>query len=261
MGWAHVQDSPGSGGVGSASAATVNTGAFGSAVTLNDFVVVFCWGGNATNPPTAGQVTCSDNGATPNTYTQLAFKGFTTAGGGSHMFSAIFVAKITSNPGSGNLNPKVSVAGASQFVVGCAAEFSGGTTTQDGSSTNANSNSVSNAPTCGTMTTAVANDLLLATFGIDQPSDLTSITVPTNYANVGKTVSETVEAGSGDYRIVSGTVTNNNPAWTLVGASSAAGDGWTAVQAALEPAAAGGAFFRVANLVTGTGGPFFVPPT
>jgi hypothetical protein len=226
--------------VSAASAASVAVGAFGSPVTLNDFVVVWCWGGNNTNPPTSGQVTCSDNGATPNTYTQIAFKGLTSADTANHCFSAIFVAQITSNPSSGNINPTISVAGASQFVVGCAAEFSGGTTTTDGSSNNGNSNSVNNAPTAGNISTAVANDLLLATFGMDQPANLTSITIPGSYTNVGKTTSETVMAGSGDYQIVSGTVTNNNPAWTLVGANTQTGSLWTAVQAALQPAAGGG---------------------
>jgi hypothetical protein len=239
MAWTHVADSPGAGGVASASAATLNIGAFGSAVTIGDFVVVWCWGGNSTNPPTAGQVTCSDNGATPNTYTQIAFKGQGTV----DTCAAIFVAQITSNPASGNINPKVSVAGAGQFIVGCAARFAGGTTTTDGSSSNSSLNSTNNAPTAGNMTTAVADGLLLAVFGLDQTSNLTSIADPTGYTLVGKTTSEAVCAGAGHYKIASGTVTNNNPAWTVVGADTSATDGWAAAQAALQPAAAGDTLF------------------
>jgi hypothetical protein len=234
--WAHVKDSPGAGGVASASAATLNVGAFGSAVTLNNYVVAWAWGGNSSTPPTAGQVTCTDNGATPNTYTQIAFKG-QALGANPGTWAAAFVAKVTSNPASGNLNPKVSNSGSGPWIVGCAAEFSGGTTTTDGSSTNGSTNNTSNAPTCGNMTTAVADDLLVAAFGMNQTSDLSTIADPTNYTLVGKTVSETVEAGAGHYRIVTGTVTNNNPAWALTGASSAASDGWAACQAALQPAA------------------------
>lgn len=234
--WAHVQDSPGANGVASATAASLNVGAFGSAVTLNDFVVVWSWGGGST-APVAANLTCSDNGATPNTYNRLIFKDLTL--GSLNPYAVIFAAKITSNPSSGNLNPKVSNAATGSFIVCCASEFSGGSLTADGTSSNSNTNNLSNAPTCGNMTTTVANDLLLACLGFEQGPDLTGMTDPTNYTSTGRTLSETLEAGSGVWRIVSGTVTNNNPAWTLTGASSNGTDGWAAAQAALQPAVSG----------------------
>lgn len=238
--WSHVQDTPGSNAVASGSGSPLNLGAFGSPVTINDFVVVFTWGGGS-SAPTAGQITCSDNGATPNSYTQLIFKNQAA----SNCYACIFVAQITSNPSSGNLNPKVSNAAGSAFIVACAAEFSGGTTTTDGSSSNSNTNNVNNIPSCGTMTTTVANDLGLACAGMDQGANLSSITDPSGYTHVGETTSSAVMAGSGVYNIFSGTVTNNNPTWTFAGASSSTTEGWAAVQAALEPpaAAGGGVYF------------------
>jgi hypothetical protein len=71
--WVNVQNNPSSGTLATAAATSLSIGAFGSAVTVGNFVVVWAMGGAGGGTINPGQITCSDNAATPNTYTQLAF--------------------------------------------------------------------------------------------------------------------------------------------------------------------------------------------
>ncbi len=228
MAWAHVQDAPGSDGTGGAAAGNVSTGPFVSPVTLNNIVAVFCWG-DQSSLGTAGQITCSDNGSTPNTYTQLAFKSVSDANA-DDVFAAIFIATITHNPSSGNLNPKVTAANG-LVVVACAAEFSGGSTTVDGSAVVASSGSTG-APAPGSLTPNFTTDLILAVMA-SGATGATTVTTPTNFTSCGKhsTGADTL-AGEGIW-FIPGNANAQNPTWP------SQANGWDACQ--VDVKVAGGA--------------------
>ena len=94
------------------------TGAFANNPTNGNYIVVWCWGWNSNADWTPSEITCSDNLATPNTYTQVGF-----VQSGCYVFS-FFYTKITST-GSG-YTPIITVntVGASGISV-AASEFSG----------------------------------------------------------------------------------------------------------------------------------------
>lgn len=229
MSWAHIQDTPGSNAVNATGSGTSQAlTAFASAVTIGDQVLVFAWGTSAATI-VAANITCTDNGSTPNTYTQLAVQ--INAGGGARPWCAIFGATITHNPSSGNLVVTIKTASVTSGINGCASEFSGGSLTTDGSSTNSNSGST--GPNPGNITTTVASDLLLAIFTDSSGLNPETITGPGGYTSIGiQKNGSSFDCGNGIYEIPGSIVTNNNPTWTL-------GDsvGWAAAQVALKAAA------------------------
>lgn len=221
MSWSHVQDAPGSNGTAnSGSASSLSTGAFGSQPATGSYVIVFVSGWSSSATPT---VTCTDNAATPNTYTQLILKAGTTSQYSGYAFVALFVATINSLPVSGNLNPKVSLAPTGALTLS-ASNFSGGSTTTDGSSGNAGN---ATTPTAGSITTTNAGDLLLAVVSVN---DGMSATPPTNYTAAG-TDTATNQPGQGCWRIPGTTVTGNDPQWS----GNSDNSQWAAAQAALQP--------------------------
>src|SRR5215469_5608772 len=179
MTWSHVQDAPGGNAVGAGGSTSQAAGAFASPAALGDFVVVGAWGNPGAGQASAG-VTCSDNATTPNTYTQVKF----AQQGTSHAWVALFAAKVTSNPSSGNLDVTVSATGANSGLQVCAAEFSGGSLTTDGSSSTTNAGSASPAP--GPMTTTTPGDLLLAAFTDNSSANPETMTDPSGYSSTGR---------------------------------------------------------------------------
>src|SRR5262249_53224820 len=106
----------------------------------------------------------------------------------------------------------------------------GGSTTLDGSAVGKTGSS-STSPDTGNISTSVSNDLLVA--GIAIVNQSVSITAPTNFTAAGKDTVNT--PGQGCYRILSGTVTNLDPTWTLGSAQN-----WAAGVAAIQPGGGGG---------------------
>jgi hypothetical protein len=229
MAWTHVQDTPGGNATANtASGTSLNLGAFGSAVTLNNFVVVWFHAEGGAN--TIATISVTDNGSTPNTYTQLVALKVTDSGGFA-VVGSIYLAKITHNPSAGNLNPQVNTSISASLLMGCAAEFSGGSSTTDGSSTN--SSTTNWTPSCGNMTTTNSGDLLLAEMSTGVSTGTASWTDPTSYTSVGKqTNASSFDIMQGLYRIPGTTVTNNNPTWNSF---SPTNQGGVAVQVALQP--------------------------
>lgn len=230
MGWAHIQDTPGSNNVNATGSGTTQAlTAFGSAVTLGDQVIVWAWGTSG-SAIVAANVTCSDNGATPNSYTQLIF-----AVQGTNKWVAIFeAATITSNPNSGNLVPTVT-SSVTTGLNACGSEFSGGSSATDGSNS-AVSGSPGTAPAPGNITTTSSADLLLTIFTDASGLNPETITSPGSYTSTGiQTNGSSFDCGQGMWWIPNAIVTNNNPTWTL-------GDSvnWSAAQIALK---AGGGIF------------------
>lgn len=227
----HVQDTPGSNNVNATGSGTSQAlTAFGSAVAIGDDVIVFAWGTSAATI-VAGNISCTDNATTPNSYSQLVIQ--INAGGGARPWCVIFGASITSNPGSGNLVPTISTGSVTSGINGCGSEFSGLTLNTDGSSTNSNSGST--GPNPGNMTTTLAGDLLLAIFTDSSGLNPETITGPGGYTSVGiQKNGSSFDCGNGIYEIPGAIVTNNNPTWTL-------GDtvGWAAAQVALKAAGGG----------------------
>ena len=138
-------------------------------VTIGNTVLVFvnCGnegiGGPGQNVPFS-VVSCTDNAATPNTYTQILAGPNAT----NTAFVIVFAATITSLPTSGNLNPTVgwvlndggNTWGPSWLVVS-GAEFSGGSTTIDASSVAQSYETGGPAIQPGSMTSSGENDLIL----------------------------------------------------------------------------------------------------
>lgn len=251
MGWAHTQDTPGSNAVASNSSATsLGCGAFGSPNTIGNFIVVFVWGNMSSSAWNATNVTCSDNATTPNTYNNLVSRSI----GALPQGVGIYLAQINHLPSSGNLNPTVSLA-QTGVIVCCASEFSGGSSTTDGSNTNFLSASTGTSATPAAMTTTNAGDLLLWAFTNDTSSTsatITPVSPLTNYTSVGKEVNgSSVDVGNGLYWLPGATETNINPACTINATH------WACVQVALAPGAATShispAIYRSRRVVIGTG--------
>ena len=145
-------------------------GASTNQVTIGNIVLVFVncenegIGGPGNNMPYS-TVTCTDNAAAPNTYTQL-FAGPNATNTG---FVMVFAATITSLPTSGNLNPTVSWVlnnggntwGGPFWLTVSGAEFSGGSTAIDTSSVAQSYEGGGPAIQPGSMTTSGENDLIL----------------------------------------------------------------------------------------------------
>jgi hypothetical protein len=224
MSWAFIQRAPGgtfgsdvganSGGTG----ISQSSGAFGSPAAVGNHVVVWAFGG-VTTLTTA---TCTDNAATPNTYTRVAFNN------SNGKWGAVFVAPVLSNPASGNLNPTVTIGATdnSDSAV-CAAEFSGGGTTTDQAAVG--TGGTTGAPAPGTMTTTNADCLVLACMANASGANPTTVTTPAGFTNAGcENNGAGFDVGQGVYQVLSGTGTTN-PAWDS-GAVS-----WQAIQVALLP--------------------------
>ena len=180
MPWKHIQDNPGSDNVTFNSNATaLSVGAFGSAVSLLNSVVV-CVGGAGSSSGSISGLTVTDNGSTPNTYTQAIIKTSSSTGA----WVAFYVSRITSNPSSGNLNPKVTVTNSQSLGI-VASEFSGAASKSsvinDGNGASSTSNSTSPAP--GAVTPTVYEDLVLTA---EVNINATISASPTGFTSVGK---------------------------------------------------------------------------
>jgi hypothetical protein len=206
----------------------LSAGAFGSANTLGNFIVVWISGsfsGNITS--------VTDNARTPNTYTQL----YLAANGA--VKCAAYLAKITSLPASGNLNPQANFSSSTNAVDISASEFSGGSLNLDGSAITHTGTSASTYAG-GPITTNQANDLLIT--GFTQDDNTQTITVPTGFTSAGVNPgSGTREPGGGAYQILLGGVSNQNVNWTSSGGSS---QPYATGVVALQPAPAGGHMLR-----------------
>lgn len=228
--WAHVQDTPGAGAMTQAQSVTsLQAGAFASANTLGNYIIVWC-GGSLSGVNITG---VTDNAQTPNTYTQL----FLSVNGNVKI--AAYIAKITSLPASGNLNPKVTLSGSGSNVNICAAEFSGGSTTMDGSAVTVQ-NAGSTSFTGGPISTTQQNDLLVA--GFTQDDNPVGTAAPSGFTAVGiGSGGASSEAGGGAYKIVTGTVSSQAATWTASSGSSA---NFATGVAALQPNTPGGLLLR-----------------
>lgn len=217
MGWSFVQRSPGGSQGSDVTAVSGSTsmaiGAYGSQPSLNNFIVVWVW---CADSAASNTLAATDNAATPNSYTKLVGPAGIISGN-----VAILVAKVTSLPGSGNLNVTVSNTN-STILVATTAEFAGGTTSTDGSNS---ATGASGTPAPGSITTTVSNDLLLAVF--EDPSATNPVT-PTGYTNAGAENNSGLRIGQGVYQIASGTG-SFNPTWNSYAAP------WLAAQVALQP--------------------------
>lgn len=220
MSWNLVQFTPGT--ISGSDSATIGTaiplpvGAFPNPVTIGNVVIVFVWtDGNASR--------ASVNDSERNTYLRLAFQRDTTATP-SHGWVGIFGSIITTNPTSGNLNPQVVVGGNCGNMAICAAEFSGGTLDIDGISSALGN---SNTPAPGSITTTVADDLILTVEMNGTTFYLNS--TPTGFTDIGIN-SASAPIGNGGYQIATGIVTNSNPQWLVNG-----NENWIAAQVALKP--------------------------
>lgn len=225
MGWAHVQDTPGSGNSsGGGSVSTINLPAFGSPNQIGNFIVVWAWGFRSGQ--TSGNVTVTDNAQTPNTYTQLFFKMSPSVG-----WCCVFLARIALLPSSGNLAVSVSV-GPAQQAEACAAEFSGGTLKLDGSAVLSNGTS-STTPTSGSYSTAVSNDLIIGVLADDASTNGLTVTTPSGFTAAGTFVNGgTSEVGQGCYQIASGTVSSTTAQWSVSGGGNTYATGIVALQPA-----------------------------
>jgi hypothetical protein len=219
--WTHVQDNPGLNRLTSPTVLTnyFSAGAFPSAVTVGNYVVVGISGYDGNQYIEAGDVFCTDNGSTPNSYRQLLF--YRAVNGDRTCWVAAFMAKISSNPASGHLTPLVHIVNGKVTLMSLgAAEFSGGSTATDGSQVAAEQDYTAGAASLSfTVSTGVANDLLIGAFS-DNRSGSYTWTLPSGFTPMG-TQSDGADFVPGQlaYRIVSGTLSNQRLTWGNIGAS------------------------------------------
>ena len=230
MAWSHVQDAPGSPAMtNTGGALTLTVTAFGSPNTIGNQIVAVVTGvDNASGVST--DFSCTDNAATPNTYTQVLFSCETTT---SFSVAIVWVATIASLPVSGNLAVKFTATVSTQMF-GCASEYSGGTKTVDGGSGvgyNTHTSSTSSAnPTPGSITTVTDGDLIISALSSNHTSN-TAITQPSGFSLIGKQVAGATynQEGAAAYLIQTSHGTTNQ-AWTCSAARYACGQ--VALQAA-----------------------------
>jgi PKD repeat protein len=235
-GWTHVQDDPGGGALNSPTA-TTNTfslNPFPSPVTIGDYVLVGITGLDNQISVNAVDVTCTDNATTPNSYTQLYFHRETT--GDQDGWVCLFAAKVAHNPSSGNLYPTINIGnGKTSIVSWAASEFSGGSLTLDGSPQVQEYAFIPppyNTTVNLALTTTQPNDLLIGIFADNRGGSYTW-TLPSGFTALGtQSDGNNFLAGQWAYRIVSGTLSNQQLSWSNNGANQ---DGTVcAMVAALE---------------------------
>jgi hypothetical protein len=186
----------------------------------------------STNTTDPSQITATDNAATPNTYTNIfsVVKGNTNIGWSG---IAVLAAQVQSLPASGTLTvtttcPGISTGQAAQECL--AMEFSGGSTTIDGSVGTYHIDT--GVPLrSGTLTAGGSNDLILALFTDRQLSEPSGLSYPSGFTGVGlETDGYTWILGGVAYKIVSGGYSADTQ-W-----APNTTDGWAAAQLALSPA-------------------------
>ncbi|MGO8748886.1 MAG: beta strand repeat-containing protein [Thermoguttaceae bacterium] len=221
-----VQDA--SMGYSTTSNATQATGAFSKNPTIGNYIVVWFWAWDDSAGWTSSDVTCSDNLATHNTYTQV---GFVQSG---CSVSGFFYAKVTST-GAGYtpiitvnslVDPSVSVA---------ASEFSGIAASNPVDGTAVTATGRGNPASVGSMS-AKATDLVLAGLSWDEDSAVT-IAEPSGWTRSGNALDDAAIDPSGDtqygdaiYQVDPSGPTA--PSWTVSGGTTSGTDTWCASQVA-----------------------------
>ena len=208
------------------------TGAFASKPTIGNYILVSCWAWNQNREWTSSDITCSDNLATHNTYTQV---GFVQSGYDVFCF---FYAKVTST-GAG-YTPVVTLNTVGNSAISVAAsEFSGIASSNpiDGSAVTATG--TGSPASLGNMTVR-ASDLVLAGLNWDECSAV-SISQPSGWTRQGlddASVDSSCTTAYGDaiYSIASSSTTA--PSWSVSGGTTSGTDGWCASQVAFLPVGA-----------------------
>jgi hypothetical protein len=218
--WTHVQDNPGNNALTSPTALTnsFSVGGFPSPVRVGNYVVVGVTGYDWTKYIDAGDIFCTDNGSTPNSYRQLFF--FRAANGDQTCIAAAFLAKITSNPSSGHLSPTVFIGNGKVTLMSLgAAEFSGGSLDVDGSPVLAEQDYITRQASLNfTLSTSAPRDLLIGVIS-DNRSGSFTWTLPSGFTSIGAQSDGTdFVPGQIAYRVLSGTLSNELLTWGNSGA-------------------------------------------
>lgn len=228
---------------------SLSTTAFGSNPTVNNLLVVGCWG--LANSPvlTSANTTCSDN-VTGASYSQLVF-----AANAFNYWMCLFYYVVGSTGSS--FAPKVSFSANTPTSANiAAAEFSGGATSSPLDTSVTGSQAFATTWSPGNMT-ITSGDLVCSIYSESDAGTHTP-TTPTGFTNIAKQSNGgSFGIGSFDYAI--NPTSPTNPSYNAPGSGSAWGNSG---QACWLKSAGGGSrgLFIPASLVTGAGGSFFGKP-
>ena len=236
--------------------ATQATGAFSKNPTIGNYIVVWFWAWDDSAGWTSSDVTCSDNLATHNTYTQV---GFVQSG---CSVSGFFYAKVTST-GAG-YTPIITVNSLADPSVSVAAsEFSGIAASNPVDGTAVTATGTGSPASVGSMS-AKATDLVLAGLSWDEGSAVT-IAEPSGWTRSGNALDDAAidpnqdtQYGDAIYQMDPSGPTA--PSWTVSGGTTSGTDKWCASQVAFLSANSASASGNQPRFTGGRHGRYGVQP-
>jgi hypothetical protein len=212
---------------GGAQVSSQQSGAFGSSVTGGNTLLVFCW---LYNP---GVTVTSVTDTAGNTYTKDA-QVQDSVGGSTHADCEVW--RSSNVTGGSSFKVTINATG-SAYISGTACEVSGLTNSGplDGSGSTSGATSLTTSQGTGNFSTTNANDLIVASLSCSGIPNGT-LSDPSGYTSIGNLQDGgTNEDGSAVYKIVSATLTNENPSFSWSGGAYA-----SAIGLAYKASAGGG---------------------